>query len=274
MTCPITWPPSPTRCVEVRTGDLDVDLASALQPFLEQAGLLGHGNGAGQPGDGMLHERHQLAGAVGVVCAEAHKHHASGGHKEEVANDGKIELLCLRTFRLDVPIGPQLFFDRSAEPHQFVEIVSRRRQHEADHQVAISGRQIFDLRPKQPRQSDGNSQHRQDDGQAPPSALQRPTVNPDHKVREAGAKGIQRSDRQVGNAIFPMQTLAVATGTRVTRQRAHRHWFRYHLLGFTIRIRGFDSSSGGSSFVWRETSGTWPWGSRSLPRRSTGTGPP
>ena len=105
---------------------------------------------------------------------------------------GKWQLPGLRAVGIHVPVGPQFFLDDLAHAVQFFQVVAGRRQDDAEHQIAVAGRQVLDFGP-QPvtdghRSGDQHQHHAHATGQAPLHA----GVDSHDVLHERAAEPIQR----------------------------------------------------------------------------------
>jgi hypothetical protein len=120
--------------------------------LLENTRLLGDGHRTFQLGvSNGPYKRFELFSPHGIIRAQAHEHLPPAGHDEKVFDHGEWQLLCFSAVRIDVPIRLQPFLNDFPKLHQFFEVQTWRRQHDAEDKVAVACRQIFNFRPHQPR---------------------------------------------------------------------------------------------------------------------------
>ena len=135
---------------EIRAGDLDIDGAAGADAVFKQARLLGHRERTGQVGRDPADERHELRGLEWVERTQADEHALAAGHKEAVGDHRGIEGLRFGRAWIDVPVGDQPFLDAVAHSQEFIDVVARRRQQDAEHEIAVTFGEVFDLRHQQP----------------------------------------------------------------------------------------------------------------------------
>ena len=130
---------------KLRTGDLDVDRPPAADALLKQARLLGHGDCARQVAGDPADQWHQLGRRQRVDRPQPDEDTAITSHKEEVAENWCIKGGGLGRVRIDVPVRNQPLLHPLAQPDQFIEVVTRRRQQDAEDQVTVALGQILNL---------------------------------------------------------------------------------------------------------------------------------
>ncbi len=149
--------------LQVRAHDVDLDLAPAAEAAAEERELVDEREGAGLTMHRLGEHRLQLRRARGVHCGSTQEGGGAEGDEEETVDLRRLAGLVLGPCDAG-PERARAVLDALGDLGHGLQVVARRWDDDAEHQVAVALGQIFQLRQVVPGRGPGRASDQHDHG--------------------------------------------------------------------------------------------------------------